>query len=155
MNLENLNFKKGLIRLFIVSIVGAIIFGYFRGEQKQFDKVSAGLEYSQLLVSQFNLNDCDYIFIFKKPNTSPYTKECENLLVNINRILSFQERHPKEYPVINEKLIEDSIMIDIRESISRERRSNILVAILTTSAFWIFFLILAFVFRWIYKGFKG
>jgi len=79
MSLENLNFKKGLIRLFIVSIVGAPIYGLFVYASKIEDIEQTKQQTQRLqdiLVKQVNNPKCDYVFI--KDSKTLQTQECSN-----------------------------------------------------------------------------
>lgn len=61
MSLENLNFKKGIIRLFIVSIVGAPVFGFFDGIEQMANNSYLLNQSKDALIKQVNDARCEIV----------------------------------------------------------------------------------------------
>jgi len=62
MNLENLNLKKGLLRLFIVSLGGAVLYGFFGSIYDPVDNLYERGRRLDKVVAQFEDPRCEYIF---------------------------------------------------------------------------------------------
>ncbi len=154
MNLENLNFKKGLIRLFIVSIVGAPIYGLLDGVE-QMNKNSNLLKNNKdELIKEFNNPKCDYVFK-EDIKESKTTKECSTLEIYSDSLLKYQKDNLKKYPKISGLLIRDYMSKESQNTDLRVWFQHSIGPVILVLTFWFVSYFGFRILRWIYRGFKN
>jgi predicted Zn-ribbon and HTH transcriptional regulator len=153
MNLENLNLKKGLIRLFIVSIVGAPAYGFFDGMEDMNKSLFRELETRDSLIKGINNPRCNYVFNqdIKEPKRVP---ECSSLEIYSDSILKYKKDKSEKYSEVTELLIGDFMSTERRNSDLRIWLSHSINPVFNVLAFWFVSYFGFRILRWVYRGFK-
>jgi len=154
MNLENLNFKKGLIRLFIVSLGGAALYGLFWSIYDPVDNLYSRRIRLDEVVAQFENPRCEYVFN-KNGREIKSIQECNLLEEYKSRILLYQKKNSNKYPEVSKLLIKETMYDVGADEEIYVYLDYISRAIFIVLAFWIFSFPAFYCLRWIYKGFKS
>jgi len=154
MNLENLNLKKGLIRLFIVSIGGAVLYGLFGSIYDPVDNLYERRIRLDKVVAQFDNPICEYVFN-KNGKEFKSIQECNLLEEYKARILLYQKDNPKKYPEVSKLLIKETMYDVGADEEKYVWLDHISIAVFIVLTLWIISFPAFYCLRWIYKGFKS
>jgi hypothetical protein len=160
MSLENLNLKKGILRLFIVSIVGAPIYGLFNGMEQMANSSYLLNQSKDALIKQVNDPRCEIVlkgFIIETNpwDNSKHKLDCSTLEIYSDSLLKYQKENLKKYPEVSELLVRDYISKESRTTDFRVWLQNSIEPVFYVLAFWFISYFGFRILRWVYKGFKG
>lgn len=152
-----MNYKKGLLRLFIVtSILSALGGTYYLSSDS-----SSGTAFRIETIFEIkkNLNEPACAAIVKQnpvefPAMNP-SFACSPLSIYWKSIKEFQAKNPSKYPTFNGELVSDAQWEQIREYQKEMLMYGLLVGFLWNLFIWILLLSAYFIFHWVKKGFKA
>ena len=152
-----MNFKKGLIRLFVVCSVLSMIGGFFYTAPDATKNMDFQIQ--TIWNIDKNLKDpaCAEIVKYnpiKFPELTP-NYACSPLSIYWEDIKALQAKEPSKYPEINYNLVSATIWEDIRSTQRTIALGGILVGFIWNLFIWILFLICLFTYKWVRKGFKS
>lgn len=152
-----MNFKKGLIRLFVVSSVISGIGGFIYTASD----ANRNMEFQIQTIWDIekNLKDPGCLAIAKSnpiefPEVTP-KYSCSPLSIYWKTIKKFQSENPSKYPTIDNTLVSDAIWDGIRDRQRTTAFFGIVAGFLWNLFAWLLFLMMLFTYKWVKKGFQS
>ena len=152
-----MNYKKGLIRLFVVSSILSAIGGFFYLSPDS--KSGTDFRVETILEIKKNLDDPACAAIVKQnpvefPAMNP-SYACSPLSIYWKSIKEFQSKNPAKYPSFSRELVTDAQWAGIIEFQREVAIAGLVVGFAWNLFAWILGLTAYFTIRWVKKGFKS
>lgn len=150
-----MNYKKGFIRLFIVSTVISMIGGFFYTAPDSQKSTSFDIETIWSIEKNLKEPACREI-VSRKPEKFPEMNPgyaCSPLSIYWERIRAFQKENIGKYPVFDENLVHDAMWDGIREQQKRTAIFGVILGLILNTFIWVCGLLIFYTARWIRRGF--
>lgn len=152
-----MNYKKGLTRIFIIGLVAFPVAGFFSSADQNAEIARNGRDTASRIKEQIKKEPCASI-VKSNPKKFPdiaAENTCSTTDIYWNSIREWQDKNGKAGAIIDDHTVDQAIEANTNQNQSNIRWIQIAFYTIGYLVVWLVGLIIFYLGRWIYRGFKS